>query len=336
MVTKKPKGLGMGLEALLGPKVQDRAPAEDTAATANSGVPSTLPLTDMVAGQYQPRTHMDEGALYELAESIKAQGIMQPILVRRLSDDQARLHRNKEPQGPSPVAGGSNNASVRPVYEIIAGERRFRAAKLAGLDSVPVLVRDVSDQATAAMALIENMQREDLNPLEEAQGLQRLIKEFGLTHETAAQAVGRSRSAASNLLRLLNLAEPVQTMLMAGDLDMGHARALLALERGTQITAANQIAAKKMSVREAEGLVKKLGAEFELTASPKPKKEKSRDLKRVEEELSDLLMAQVEIQVKKRVKRAGRVEEMGEVIIQFGSLDELNGLIERLSPGASR
>ena len=312
MVTKKPKGLGMGLEALLGPKVQDRAPADETT-VANSGTPSTLLLTDLVAGKYQPRTHMDEGALYELAESIKVQGIMQPILVRRLAE-------------------GANAGK----YEIIAGERRFRAAKLAGLDSVPVLVRDVSDQATAAMALIENMQREDLNPLEEAQGLQRLIREFGLTHETAAQAVGRSRSAASNLLRLLNLAEPVQTMLMAGDLDMGHARALLALERGTQIAAANQIAAKKMSVREAESLVKKLGAEFELTASAKPKQEKSRDLKRVEEELSDLLMAQVEIQIKKRVKRAGRVEEMGEIVIQFGSLDELNGLIERLSPGASR
>ena len=346
MVTKKPKGLGMGLEALLGPKVQDRAPADETAAVANSGTPSTLMLTDLVAGQYQPRTHMDEGALYELAESIKAQGIMQPILVRRLSDDQARLHRNQDSQGPSPgdteqrgplpTKASASEEPVRPLYEIIAGERRFRAAKLAGLDSVPVLVRDVSDQATAAMALIENMQREDLNPLEEAHGLQRLIREFGLTHETAAQAVGRSRSAASNLLRLLNLAEPVQTMLMAGDLDMGHARALLSLERGTQITAANQIAAKKMSVREAESLVKKLGAEFELTASAKPKKEKSRDLKRVEEELSDLLMAQVEIQVKKRVKRAGRMEEMGEIVIQFGSLDELNGLIERLSPGASR
>jgi ParB family chromosome partitioning protein len=185
------------------------------------------------------------------------------------------------------------------------------------------------------MALIENIQREDLNPLEEAQGLQRLVREFGHTHEQAAQAVGRSRSAASNLLRLLNLADPVQTMLMAGDLDMGHARALLALDRASQITAGNQIAAKKMSVREAEGLVKKLSAEFNLT-SPKPKKEKSRDLKRVEEELSDLLTADVEIRVKKRVKRHGRVEEQGEMVIQFGSLDELNGLIERLSNGASR
>jgi ParB family chromosome partitioning protein len=289
----------------------------------------------MVAGMYQPRTRMDEGALYELAESIKAQGIMQPILVRRLDDEQARLHRNKEPQGLSPVAGSVSDIAVRPIYEIIAGERRFRAAKLAGLSEVPVLVKDVPNEAAAAMALIENIQREDLNPLEEAQGLQRLIKEFGLTHETAAQAVGRSRSAASNLLRLLNLADPVQTMLMAGDLDMGHARALLALDRATQITAANQIATKKLSVREAESLVKKLSAEFALTPQ-KPKKEKSRDLKRVEEELSDLLMAQVDVQIKKRVKRNGRVEEMGEVVIQFGSLDELNGLIERLSPGTHR
>jgi ParB family chromosome partitioning protein len=310
MVTKKPKGLGMGLEALLGPKAQERS--ADDARLGDAGQPSTLRLIDMVAGMYQPRTHMDEGALYELAESIKAQGIMQPILVRQLKDG---AHLGK--------------------YEIIAGERRFRAAKLAGLDRVPVLVRDVPNEAAAAMALIENIQREDLNPLEEAQGLQRLIKEFGLTHETAAQAVGRSRSAASNLLRLLNLADPVQTMLMAGDLDMGHARALLALDRATQITAASQIAAKKMSVREAESLVKKLSAEFNLV-SAKPKKEKSRDLKRVEEELSDLLMAQVEVQVKKRVKRNGRMEEMGELVIQFGSLDELNGLIERLSPGAVR
>jgi ParB family chromosome partitioning protein len=215
------------------------------------------------------------------------------------------------------------------VYEIIAGERRFRAAKLAGLDRVPVLVREVPNESAAAMALIENIQREDLNPLEEAQGLSRLIKEFGLTHEQVSQAVGRSRSAASNLLRLLNLADPVQTMLMAGDLDMGHARALLALDRATQITAANQITAKKLSVREAESLVKKLSAEFALTPQ-KPKKEKSRDLKRVEEELSDLLMAEVEVRVKKRVKRGSRIEEMGELSISFGSLDELNGLIDRL------
>ena len=307
MVTKRPKGLGRGLEALLGPTFDENAATNAAkSAAANPGTPTTLMLTDMVAGQYQPRTRMDEGALYELAESIKAQGIMQPILVRRLTS-------------------GVNDGK----YEIIAGERRFRAAKLAGLDNVPVLVREVADEAAAAMSLIENIQREDLNPLEEAQGLQRLVKEFALTHEQAAQAVGRSRAAASNLMRLLNLAEPVQTMLMAGDLDMGHARALLALDRATQITAANQISAKKMSVREAESLVKKLSAEFNLVAT-KPKKEKSRDLKRVEEELSDLLTAQVEIRVKKRVKRHGKFEEMGELSVQFGSMEELNGLIERL------
>jgi ParB family chromosome partitioning protein len=312
MVTKKPKGLGRGLEALLGPKVQESTLDLASATRTSPGLPSTLLLTDLVPGRYQPRTRMDEGALYELAESIKTQGIMQPILVRLLKE-------------------GSNQGR----YEIIAGERRVRAAKLAGLDSVPVLVRDVPDESAAAMSLIENIQREDLNPLEEAQGLQRLVKEFGLTHEQVAQAVGRSRSAASNLLRLLSLAEPVQTMLMAGDLDMGHARALLALERVTQITAANQITAKKMSVREAESLVKKLRAEFTLTAT-KPKKEKSRDIKRVEEELSDLLAAAVEVRVKKRVKRAGRLEETGELSIQFGSLDELNGLIDKLTRGASR
>src|SRR6188768_1315130 len=232
MVTKKPKGLGRGLEALLGPKVQDNADGGQALAMADAGQPMSLMLQDMVPGMYQPRTRMDEGALYELAESIKAQGIMQPILVRRLTE-------------------GDNSGK----YEIIAGERRFRAARLAGLDSVPVLVRDVPNEAAAAMSLIENIQREDLNPLEEAHGLQRLVKEFGLTHEQAAQAVGRSRSAASNLLRLLNLADPVQTMLMAGDLEMGHARALLALDAARQVMAANEIASRKMSVRDAERLV---------------------------------------------------------------------------------
>ena len=298
MATRK-KGLGRGLEALLGPSTST------TEAARAEGSPSELRLAEMVAGQYQPRTRMDEGALYELAESIKAQGIMQPILVRKLAK--------------GPHAGK---------YEIIAGERRFRAAHLAGLSQVPVLVRDVDDHATAA---IENMQREDLNPLEEAQGLQRLINEFGLTHEQAAQAVGRSRSATSNLLRLLNLAEPVQTMLLAGDIEMGHARALLALERGVQITAANQISGKKLSVREAESLAKRLGASFELTAQkPRNAAATSADVRSVEEELSDLLMAQVEVRIKKRVKRHGKVEETGELAIQFGSIDALNGLIARL------
>jgi len=306
MVTKKSKGLGRGLEMLLGPKAVD---APEKAAAADPGLPTTLSLDAMVAGAYQPRTRMDEGALYELAESIKAQGIMQPILVRRLAS--------------GPHAGQ---------YEIIAGERRFRAARLAGLESVPVLVRDVPDEAAAAMALIENIQREDLNPLEEAQGLQRLVKEFGLTHEQAAQAVGRSRSAASNLLRLLQLADPVQTMLMAGDLDMGHARALLPLDKAAQITAAHQISARKLSVREAESLARKIGADFGLAAQ-KPasaRPEKSRDLRRVEEELSDLFTAQVEVRVKKRGKRGPAGEEGGELAIHFASMDELNGLIDRL------
>ncbi len=296
MVTKKPKGLGLGLEALLGPKVSD------TPATARDGEPSTLRLEWLQAGKYQPRTRMDEGSLYELAESIKCQGIMQPILVRPITP----------------------NGDAR--YEIIAGERRFRAAKLAGLREVPVLVKAVPDEAAAAMALIENIQREDLNPLEEAQGLQRLVNEFHLTHEQAAQAVGRSRSAASNLLRLLQLAEPVQNLLMAGDIDMGHARALLPLDGAHQITSATEIVAKKLSVREAEKLVQRQQGAARQTPLLRVKNSKSRDVLRLEEELSDLLAAQVEIHVKKRTKRG----EQGELSIQFGSLDELNGLIDRL------
>jgi len=292
MVTKKPKGLGLGLEALLGPKVND------TPLPVNDGTPRTLKLTQLQPGKYQPRTRMDEGSLYELAESIKAQGIMQPILVR--------------PVGPNK-------------YEIIAGERRSRAATLAGLDEVPVLVREVPDEAAAAMALIENIQREDLNPLEEAQGISRLVKEFHLTHEQAAQAVGRSRSAASNLLRLLNLAEPVQQMLMAGDIDMGHARALLPLEGAQQILTAAEIVAKKMSVRDAEKLVTRHTTSRQQPLLRVPK-EKPRDIRRIEEELSDTLTAQVEIRIKKRTKRG----EQGEVAIQFGSLDELNGLLQKL------
>jgi len=295
MVTKKPKGLGLGLEALLGPRVSD-APPVDTSR------PSTLKLSQLQAGKYQPRTRMDEGSLYELAESIKSQGIMQPILVR-------------------PVGASG--------YEIIAGERRFRAAKLAGLDEVPVLVKEVPDEAAAVMALIENIQREDLNPLEEAQGLQRLVNEFQLTHEQAAQAVGRSRSAASNLLRLLNLTPPVQQMLMAGDLDMGHARALLGLETAQQVLSANEIVAKKLSVREAEKLVTRtqenqgMGRQSPLL---RVKKEKSRDIVRLEEQLADALTAQVEIRVHRSTKRG----EQGEVAIAFGSLEELNGLLDKL------
>ena len=300
MAVKKPKGLGRGLEALLGPTALQPTP------DLPQQPPATLPLDALVPGQYQPRTRMDEGALYELAESIRAQGIMQPILVRRLHCGAHAGH-----------------------YEIIAGERRFRAAKLAGLTEVPVLVKDVPDEAAAAMALIENIQREDLNPLEEAQGLQRLTVEFGLTHEQAAQAVGRSRSAASNLLRLLNLADPVQSMLMAGDIDMGHARALLPLDKVQQITTAHELIAKKLNVREAEKLVAKLQGMGRQAPLMRIKSEKSRDVQRLEEQLSDLLTAQVEIHTKRKTARGLQ----GEVTIQFGSLEELNGLIDKLRGG---
>lgn len=305
MVTKKPKGLGLGLEALLGPRVKEPSDAPSSEADRT---PRTLKLAQLRPGKYQPRTRMDEGSLYELAESIKAQGIMQPILVRRVHD------------------AANASASELPPYEIIAGERRARAARLAGLDEVPVLVKDVPDEAAAAMSLIENIQREDLNPLEEAQGLKRLTDEFGLTHELAAQAVGRSRSAASNLLRLLNLVEPVQQMLMAGDLDMGHARALLPLDGARQILAAGEIVAKKLSVREAERLVARVDDSSRQKPATRVADAKSRDLLRIEQELSDALTAKVEVRVKKRTARG----EQGEISIAFGSLDELNGLLDKL------
>jgi len=298
MVTKKPKGLGLGLEALLGPQAK-----EPLASDALAGAPSTLKLSQLQPGKYQPRTRMDEGSLYELAESIKSQGVMQPVLVR-------------------PVAGEGGAAR----YEIIAGERRFRAARLAGLDEVPVLVRAVPDEAAAVMALIENMQREDLNPLEEAQGLQRLVSEFKLTHEQAAQAVGRSRSAASNLLRLLQLTEPVQKMLLAGDLEMGHARALLSLDSAQQILSANEVVARKLTVREAEKLVAKALNNGRQAPLLRVKQDKPRDLVRLEEKLADALAAAVEIRVHRKTKRG----EQGEIAIAFGSLEELNGLLERL------
>jgi len=295
MVTKKSKGgLGRGLEALLGGSSDFTADVPVLA-----GAPSTLPVSALQAGKYQPRIRMDEGALNELAESIRGQGLLQAILVRPISD-------------------GKNGAQ----YEIIAGERRFRAAQLAGLKEVPVLVKDVDDQSTAAMALIENMQREDLNPLEEAQGIQRLINDFDFTHEKAATSVGRSRSAVSNLLRLLNLAKPVQTMLMANDIDMGHARALLAVDAAMQITLANQIVAKRLSVREAEKLVVRATVGQGASSGRGAAKEKSRDIARLEEELSDALAAPVSIKLGARNK--------GELIISFANLDQLDGVIARL------
>jgi ParB family chromosome partitioning protein len=292
MATKKLKGLGRGLEALLG------GDGDFTQQPADAGAPSSLPVTQLQAGKYQPRTRMDEGALNELAASIKSQGIMQPVLVRPVGE-----------------AGGV----IR--YEIIAGERRFRAAQLAGLEQIPVLVRAVDDQAAAAMALIENIQREDLNPLEEAQGIHRLIDDFHFTHEQAANAVGRSRSAVSNLLRLMNLAQPVQTMLMAGDIDMGHARALLAVDAATQISLASQVVAKRLSVRETEKLVTRTMEEAANPPAPR-QKEKSGDITRLEEELSDKLATPVLFKMGPK----GR----GQMIIDFADLDVLDGVLARL------
>lgn len=293
MASKKSKGLGRGLEALLGGSSDITEEAQAQA----PGLPTVMAVTELQAGKYQPRSRMDEGALNELAASIKEQGLLQPILIRAIG-----------------------NKNGRDVYEIIAGERRYRAAKIAGLTEVPVLVKNVDDQTTAAMALIENMQREDLNPLEEAQGIHRLITDFAFTHEQAALAVGRSRSAVSNLLRLLNLAKPVQTMLMAGDIDMGHARALLVVDSATQIQLANQVVAKRMSVRDAEKLVTRASAE--QATKPRETREKSRDIARLEEELSDLLATLVSIKTGARNK--------GQLIINFNDLDALDGVIARL------
>jgi ParB family chromosome partitioning protein len=290
---KKQKGLGRGLEALL-----DGAGDFAEKAPAVVGAPTSLSVTQMQAGKYQPRTRMDEGALAELAASIKAQGLMQPILVRPVGQDQGVVR-----------------------YEIIAGERRFRASQMAGLIEVPVLVKDVDDQTAAAMALIENIQREDLNPLEEAQGIHRLITDFAFTHEQAAQAVGRSRSAVSNLLRLLNLARPVQTMLMAGDIDMGHARALLATDAATQIQLANLVVAKRMSVRDTEKLVTKTLEDASHTGKTRVVAEKSKDITQLEEELSDALATQVQLKMGSK----GR----GQLVIDFASLDALDGVIAR-------
>jgi len=282
-VIKKMKGLGRGLDALLGSEPQ---------AAAAAG-PQQLPIERLQPGRYQPRTRMDADALAELADSIRAQGVIQPILVR--------------------PAGGDR-------YEIIAGERRFRAAQMAGLAEVPVTVRDVPDEAALAMALIENIQRENLNPLEEAQGVQRLVREFDFTHEQAAAAIGRSRSATSNLLRLLNLAAPVQEMLMEGRLDMGHARALLAVDAATQVQLGHQVVLKGLSVREAEALVAR--TQRAQSSSGRSPPARNRDLERLEEELSDALAATVHLQVDARGK--------GRVVIQVSGLDQLDGIVARL------
>ena len=287
VMMKRPKGLGRGLDSLLG---EDRPTAPAPAVT-----PSALPIARLQPGKYQPRTRMNQEALAELADSIRAQGVMQPILVRPVGADR---------------------------YEIIAGERRFRAAQMAGLTEVPVLVKQVPDTAALAMALIENIQREDLNPLEEAQGVQRLIREFDFTHEQAAAAIGRSRSATSNLLRLLNLAKPVQDLLMAGSLDMGHARALLGADSAHQIQFANRIVAKGLSVREAETLVAHASKQGGDGAKKKATAPRSRDIVRLEEELADRLGATVRL--------SANAKGSGKLVIEFASLDQLDGLVERL------
>ncbi len=282
----KMKGLGRGLDALLG---GDEPPATAPAADRQS----ELKIDQLQPGKYQPRTHMDDAALQELAASIKAQGIMQPILVR-------------------PVNGGR--------FEIIAGERRWRAARIAGLEAVPVLVREVADNAALAMALIENIQREDLNPLEQAVGIQRLVNEFGVTHDQAADMVGRSRSAVTNLLRLLGLAAPVRELLQQGKLDMGHGRALLALLGMQQIETARTVVAKNLSVRETEKLVGQL-----LRGSPgkTTRKTADRDVLRLQEEMAQKLGTKVEIKARNKDK--------GALVIQYSSLTQLDAILARLN-----
>jgi len=292
MVAIKKKGLGRGLEALLGEKTQQASSTTEI---------NRLPLNALQAGKYQPRQKMEAGALQELAESIREQGVMQPLLVRL-------------------VAPGR--------YEIIAGERRFRAAGIAGLKEVPVLVSGADDQAAAAMALVENMQREDLNPLEESQGLARLIEEFGFTHEQAAKAVGKSRSAITNLLRLAQLAKPVQAMLLAGDIDMGHARALLPLPGASQVALAQRIAAQGLSVREAEKMSAALaiaggqiGDKRSKTKTGAGAPSRDPDMRRLSQEIADLIGLNVEFKFKGKG---------GEIRIGFSQFDELDSLLKKL------
>ncbi|MEX0960939.1 MAG: ParB/RepB/Spo0J family partition protein [Burkholderiales bacterium] len=277
----KLKGLGRGLDALLS---GDTARAEDQ--------PTELALGALRPGRYQPRTRMDPASISELADSIKAQGLIQPILVRPIDDGQ---------------------------YEIIAGERRWRAAQLAGLKQVPVVVRAVPDGAALAMALIENIQREDLSPLEEANGLRRLIDEFGMTHEAAAGSIGRSRSAVTNLLRLLSLEKPVQDLLARGSIDMGHARALLALSGARQTELAQRVAALGLSVRQVEELVNERSAPAKAGRSPK---RKDRDIAALEEELAEILGTGIKI--------SHGAKGRGKLAIAYSSLDQLDDILARL------
>jgi ParB family chromosome partitioning protein len=280
----KPKGLGRGLDALL--DVEGELPVRESVATVE--------IDRIQPGRYQPRTKMDAESLNELAASIRAQGLMQPVLVRPVGADR---------------------------YELIAGERRWRAARIAGLAEVPVVVRDVPDQAALAMSLIENIQREDLNPLEEAQGVQRLVGEFKLTHQEAADAIGRSRAATTNLLRLLNLPQSVQRLVFDGQLDMGHARALLALAGELQVATAEKVAAKGLSVRETEQLVNDLL--HPKPRIPRPRARSGRDVQRLEEEVSERLGTTVEIKPGK--KGSGRL------VVHYMSHEHLDELLAKLT-----
>ena len=291
MVAKK-RGLGRGLEALLPRESSSTAAGEKAADTGDKNSLNHIPVEFIQPGRYQPRSHFDDEAINDLAASIRAQGLMQPIVLRKIGENR---------------------------FEIIAGERRWRAAQRAEMDKIPALVREVSDEAALAMSLIENIQREDLNPLEEAVALQRLIDEFGFTHQQVADSVGKSRSSVSNILRLTNLAPTVADMLAAGDLDMGHARALLALQQEDQPAAAREIAARGLNVRQSEALVKDFG---KAPASPSKKIARDADVARLEERLGQLISQPVEVKHSPRGK--------GKLVISYSSLDELDGILGRL------
>ena len=289
--SKKPS-LGRGLDALLSTPTSAEL---ETRTDENDGELRHLPIEYMQRGKYQPRKDMNSEALEELAESIKAQGLMQPIVVRALGQDR---------------------------YEIIAGERRWRACQLAGMETMPVLLREISDQSAIAMALIENIQREDLNPMEEAVALSRLQQEFDLTHQEVAHAVGKSRTTVTNLLRLITLTDRVKTMLEHGDLEMGHARSLISLSESQQVDAANQIVDKGLSVRQAEALVRKLIAVSEKDEAGESNIQNNPDIEALQEKLSNQLGASVSLQCNARGK--------GKMVISYNSLDELDGILAHI------
>ncbi len=294
MSAAKRRGLGRGLDALLGDMSTEAGAAEE-AGTGKAAKLDTLPVDLIQRGKYQPRRDFNAESLQELADSIAAQGVVQPIVVRPISEDR---------------------------YEIIAGERRWRAAQQAGLDEIPVVVRDVPDQTAMAMALIENIQRDDLNPLEEANALHRLLNEFELTHQEVAQAVGKSRTTVTNLLRLLDLNEDVKTLVDERRLEMGHARALLGLKGAEQSSAARQVVSRGLSVRETEKLVRRLQNGEESPRAGKKTPEVDADIRRLQDDLSGKLGAKVLLEQGKGGK--------GKLVIAYNSLDELEGILEHI------